>query len=136
MAIAVDTKNRSRGRLRPGRRVQYNPTSGEVTSFGAGPYSAVILRVNTDGTCDLALDLPSTGAAAAADAPEVTSANAAAQGGAYVQADVQSIATLANEVKADYNIARTLINELKADGNAGLKTNVRQGSLGGQFVAF
>jgi len=35
----------------------------------------------------------------------IASPDAAAQGGAYVQADVQSIATLANELKAAMNAA-------------------------------
>lgn len=45
--------------------------------------------------------------------PLITSANAAAQTGAYVQADVQTIATLANELKTDVNTIATLVNQLK-----------------------
>jgi hypothetical protein len=68
-------------------------------------------------------------AAAAATATEIAAADAAVQTGAYVQADVQTIADLANELKLDYtalladvadirtqyNAAVTLANELKAD---------------------
>jgi hypothetical protein len=53
-----------------------------------------------------------------------TSANAATQGGGYVQADVQTIATLANELKTDlaaliveYNTTVALVNELKSTIN-------------------
>lgn len=53
-------------------------------------------------------------AVVAADADSTTAADAATQTGAYVQADVQSIADLANELKVDYNSAVTLVNELKA----------------------
>lgn len=35
--------------------------------------------------------------------PSITSADAATQGGSYNQANVQSIATLANELKVDFN---------------------------------
>jgi len=58
---------------------------------------------------------------AVASAVAVTSANAAAQTGAYVQADVQTIATLANELKTDVvqivtdlNAAITRLNALQA----------------------
>lgn len=60
----------------------------------------------------------------AASAVSVTSANAATQTAAYVQADVQSIATLANELKGDlnthiaeFNTMKDLVNELKAQLN-------------------
>jgi uncharacterized protein YoxC len=66
-----------------------------------------------------------------ASAVSVTSANAATQGVGYVQADVQSIATLANELKGDVNTLvtdvnalitiqadRTLTNEVKSDLNS------------------
>lgn len=49
----------SRFRVRVGRRVEYFPTSTEVTTFGAGPYGAVITAVNADGTVNLAVDVPS-----------------------------------------------------------------------------
>lgn len=58
---------------------------------------------------------------ASASAVAVASANAAAQTGAYVQADVQTIATLANELKTDmtqlvtdFNAAVTRLNALQA----------------------
>src|SRR5262245_9828049 len=67
-----------------------------------------------------------------ASAVSVTSPNAATQTAAYVQADVQSIATLANELKTDLtalvaevNTISTLVNELKArvnDINSALNT--------------
>jgi cell division protein FtsB len=60
----------------------------------------------------------------AASAVAVSSADAATQTGAYVQADVQTIATLANELKTDLtaliaeiNANRALVNELKATVN-------------------
>ncbi len=70
-------------------------------------------------------------AAASTSSVAVASADAATQGVGYVQADVQSIATLANELKADLttlvtnvnsliaiqNLDRALVNELKAKLN-------------------
>lgn len=67
-----------------------------------------------DGVAVAAAD---AGSIAATDAGSTAAADAALQTGAYVQADVQSIADLANELKTDYNGAVTLINELKTDYN-------------------
>lgn len=50
--------------------------------------------------------------------PSVTSANAATQGGSYVQADVQSIATLANELKSDLTAALAVMAEIITALNA------------------
>lgn len=63
-------------------------------------------------------------AAANADSTATTSsANAATQGGTYVQADVQSIATLANELKTDHNSLVATVNSLQAVlRNAGILT--------------
>lgn len=47
--------------------------------------------------------------------PTVTSADAATQTGSYVQANVQSIATLANELKADFNAAMALLQTQNAE---------------------
>jgi hypothetical protein len=59
---------------------------------------------------------------AAVTSPLITSANAGTMTGAYVQADVQRIATLADELKTDVNALvviqntdKDLTNELKAD---------------------
>ena len=54
----------------------------------------------------------------------VTSANAATQTAGYVQADVQSIATLANETKGDVNQLVTDLNAAIASIND-LKTKLR-----------
>lgn len=43
-----------------------------------------------------------------------TSADAPAQGAGYVQANVQAIATLANELKADHNALLATVNSLQA----------------------
>lgn len=47
--------------------------------------------------------------------PTTTSPDAAAQGAGYVQANVQSIATLANELKADFNAAMALLQTQNAE---------------------
>ena len=49
----------------------------------------------------------------ASDSVVTAVADANIQTGAYVQVDVESIRTLANDLKAKYNAAVTLINELK-----------------------
>jgi hypothetical protein len=54
---------------------------------------------------------------AAAAIAEATT-DASIQTGSYVQADVQSIATLVNALKADYNTMVTLVNELRTKLNA------------------
>ena len=80
-------------------------------------------QVGTITTADIA--------SATASTVSITSATAATQTGAYVQADVQSIATLANELKSDVNtlvtdlnnlitiqnLDRALVNELKSKIN-------------------
>lgn len=84
-------------------------------------------QVSTITTTDVGPSAVSVTSAdiSALTSPLVTSADAATQGAGYVQADVQSIATLANELKTDVNSIvtvqntdRTLTNELKADVNA------------------
>lgn len=47
--------------------------------------------------------------------PTVTSADAAVQGVSYNQANVQSIATLANELKADFNAAMAQLQTQNAE---------------------
>lgn len=54
----VDTKNRQRARVRPGRRVQYSPTATEVTTYGAGPYPGEVAEVNVNGTVDISVTFP------------------------------------------------------------------------------
>lgn len=58
MATVVDTKNRTRNRRRPGRKVAYTPTSGEVTAYGAGPFPGEIAEVNANGTVDITVTFP------------------------------------------------------------------------------
>lgn len=110
MPVAVDTKSISRARPRQGRRVKYTPTSAEVTSFGAGPYQAEIIKVRSNGLVDLQITWPS------GSAPQVTSPDGS---------DAGTTQTLANEIKADYNNARTFINNIKQ--------SVRLGSLPGRY---
>jgi len=45
--------------------------------------------------------------------PAIVAANAATQSGSYVQADVQSIATLANEMKTDFATAMAVMGEIR-----------------------
>lgn len=121
-----------RSRIRRGREVSYNPTAAEVTALGAGPWPALITKVNADGTCDLAVDPPNASSVGAALAdPLIASPAAAAQTGAYVQADVQSIATLANELRTDVIALAQRVNQLVTA--AGRKASVRQGGQPGQF---
>ena len=100
---------------------EYMPRAGGAFTGGISAPS-VSINGKTPATTD---QLPGTASTAAsglvkqaatsADASPstvaVASADAATQGGAYVQADVQSIATLANELKADVN---TLVTNLNA----------------------
>jgi hypothetical protein len=58
MAIVVNTKNRQRARLRPGRRVQYLPTANEVNVYGEGPFTGLIAEVNNNGTVDITVTFP------------------------------------------------------------------------------
>lgn len=156
MATVADTTQTTRGRSRVGRRVRYTPTAAEVTTFGiAGPYAGAIARVRTDGTYDLLLDLPSNGTVpaaaptiAAADPTAIAAADATVNGVAYVQADVNTIGTLANdlkarqaqnrtslvELKADFNTLAAVVDGVKTDATQRLKTSVRQGGGLGQFV--
>lgn len=74
-------------------------------------------------TVDLTtINVPSTfvqqPAVVAASAVTEAVVDAATQSGSYVQADVQSIATLVNDLKAKYNAMVTLTNELKTKLNA------------------
>lgn len=59
----------------------------------------------------------------------VTSPDAATQTASYVQADVQSIATLANELKADVNQLKTDLNAAVTQLNALLAALRTSGSL-------
>lgn len=65
---------------------------------------------------------------AATSTVSVTSANAATQTAAYVQADVQSIATLANETKGDVNQLVTDLNTVAASLND-LKAKLRTAGI-------
>lgn len=58
MATVANTKNRQRARLRPGRRVQYLPTSSEAAAYGEGPFNGTIAEVNNDGTVDITVTFP------------------------------------------------------------------------------
>ena len=77
----------------------------------AARYDEVVLKA-AKTTAVVAADVSAT---AAADAVVTAVADAAVQSVAYVQADVQSIADLANDLKVHYNASVTLMNELKAD---------------------
>lgn len=65
---------------------------------------------------------------ASASAVSVTSPNAATQSGVYVQADVQTIATLANETKGDVNQLTTDLNTAIASLND-LKAKLRAAGI-------
>lgn len=124
MATVVDTRGLGRNRLRTGKRVRYFPTAAEIAALGAGPWSGVIVKVNDDGTCNLALDVavPTAGSAA------VTAvANASAPSAGYVQAEATSAANLVNDLKAKWNAAVPILN------GAPFKLNVREGGNDGQF---
>lgn len=123
-----------RARFRKGRGILYNPTTAEAAARGVGPWMGVIVDVNANGTVDLRVFAPdeATLGAVLTD-PLVTSANAAAQTGAYVQADVQSIATLANELKTDLNAVVTRLNEVVNRVGDSRKAGVTYGPLPGQF---
>ncbi len=114
----------NRARLRIGRRVLYYPTTTEVTAHGAGPYPAAITEVNSDGTVDLDISLPTdatavdgtisaeTPAATAAPAPSaaladplVTTANGS---------DPATTQALANANKVAINLIVTQLNKLRA----------------------
>jgi len=56
----------SRSRTRTGRIVRYFPTAAEAAVDGAGPYAAQISEVNSNGSADLILAKPVSGAAAKA----------------------------------------------------------------------
>ena len=56
-----------RTRLRPGRKVYYQPTSAQVTANGVGPWPGIIVAVNSDGTCTLDV-VPTTRTTGTADA--------------------------------------------------------------------
>jgi hypothetical protein len=80
MPVAVDTKNRSRGRRRPGRKVSYTPTAAEVALYGAGPYPGEIAEVNANGTVDITVTFPALAAGygtldGAYGAPELAALN-------------------------------------------------------------
>lgn len=70
------------------------------------------------GDVDLTSKADKVAAVAAASSAATAVADAAVQTGAYVQADVQSIADLANDLKAKYNAMVTLVNELKTKMNS------------------
>lgn len=95
----------------------------EVCLYGpsllkAGAGFTVALDITSDGA---GLGINATaglfaGPTVGADLAVIATADAAVQGGAYVQADVQTIATLANAIKAYINgVGVTFWNALKAD---------------------
>lgn len=81
-----------------------------VTPAGLSARTATATRTGMVLQAAVVSDAPTSGV-------EVTSADAATQGGAYVQADVQSIADLSNELKGDVNTLVTDVNNVKAQLN-------------------
>lgn len=91
------------------------------------PAALQVLRLNAAGTAwepaaitAAAVTVPQShvaqvGAAAAVTSVQEATANAAAQSGSYVQADVQSIAALANSLKIKYNAAQVDVAALRAE---------------------
>lgn len=149
-----------RSRLHRGREVLYTPTAAEVTALGAGPWPALITKVNADGTCDLAVDPPgATAVGSALASPLITSADPGAALASPLitnanATDTTTAVTLVNEIKTKLNSPavalindiRTLELELKTDVNtmatevntirtaAGRKASVRRGGGPGQFT--
>ncbi len=106
--------------------------SGEGGATKAATHNAVLTGIGTDlnlsavaqnaiaqahdgGAQDTAITGKATKSTAivASDSVVTVVADANVQTGSYVQVDVESIRTLANDLKAKYNAAVTLINELK-----------------------
>jgi len=71
----------------------------------------------TDSAVTAAADGDTSVAEANADADASVTADAPDQTAGYVEADVDAIATLANDLKAKYNDAVTLLNSLKGNYN-------------------
>lgn len=114
-----------RSRVRRGREVSYWPTAAEEASLGAGPWPALITKVNADGTCDLAVDPPGASSVGASlTSPLITDADA---DGTYGAAE----ATMLNNLKAGVNSIVTRLNQLVVA--AGRKASVVQGGQPGQF---
>lgn len=89
----------------------FSTASGRFSKVEYQWFRLVTLRLrNQDILADVA-DVTFT----AVTFPTITSANAATQTGAYVQADVQSIATLANELKTDFNAAMAQLQTQNAE---------------------
>jgi len=79
--------------------------------------TASLVLVQTDiGNLELSKALKVTSISTVDLTPSIQ-ADSNTQSASYVQADVQSIADLANDLKVKVNIANTLINELKAKIN-------------------
>jgi len=154
-----------------GRGVLYMPTEAEATAQGEGPWAAQIVKAHANGSADLIVLPPVVPAAiggaladplfttadpgAALADPLVTQANATANVSAvYVEAEVQTIADLANankvaindlvtlvnqaralgvEAKADINAIVTLVNAVRGETSGLRKLNVTQGGGVGQF---
>lgn len=94
----------SRSRFRSGRSVSYLPTDSEATTYGEGPYSARITAVNSDGTVNLSVDVPS----------------------AFVESGTID-GTYAQSPEGD------ALEELRARENLRYKASVAQGSTPGTF---
>lgn len=86
-------------------------TDQALDTGGPNEVTAADLKVALDTTIPALA--PKDTAAVEPDAVVSSQADAATQTGSYVQADVQSIADLANDLKAKYNLAVALLNELK-----------------------
>lgn len=104
-------------RKRVGREVLYFPTDSEVTATGAGPYPAMITDVNSDGSVDLFVRVPSP------TALTETSIQESDADATYGQPE----ADLINELK-------DRVDELLARADESRKTSVSEGEGEGQFT--
>lgn len=85
-------------------------TGGDVANIQAIKDAVTFVRTAS-------LKATKSTAIATADVSAVVTADAAVQSGSYVQADVQTIAALANSTKAALNLTITLLNAVKAKVN-------------------
>lgn len=101
--------------------------TGEVESLSTAQTTSLIdLATDTQKGVVLKASAVTNANASAVD---IAGADAAAQTGSYVQADVQSIATLVNELKADVNTLVTDLNAIKDQLNAKMAADRTAGQM-------
>jgi hypothetical protein len=91
------------------------PTDGQVVIYQASSNTWVAATASTAGITVPGAHIAAASAPAAVTSSQNATTNAAVQSGSYVQADVQTITTLANALKVSYNAAQVDIAALQTE---------------------